>query len=110
MDDKDFTLDWAIEFISDRIRTMREAKGISAHTMSIELGQNPAYINKIENKSSKPSIEGLYNICDYLGITFAEFFDVETNHPDKLKVLIEEVKQFDDDSMNILIEIAKRFH
>lgn len=59
MQKEDFTLEWLIDFISNRIRLLREAKGVSAQTMSLELGQNVFYMNKIENKAAKPSIEGL---------------------------------------------------
>lgn len=109
MENEEFTLEWAMDFISDRIRTLREFKGVSAQTMSIELGQNLSYINKIENKISKPSIEGLFNICEYLGVTFDEFFDVESKYPNKVKELFNEVKRLKSDSLDLLISIARKF-
>lgn len=109
MDNEEFTLEWAIEFISNRIHILREAKGVSAQTMSIELGQNVSYINKIENKTAKPSIEGLFNICEYLGITFADFFDIKTKYPNSIKEFVEEVKGLDEESLKLLISIAKKF-
>lgn len=59
------TFESTIDFISNRIKLLRESKNVSAHSMSLDLGQNRTYINKIENKISKPSLEGLYNICQY---------------------------------------------
>lgn len=106
----DFTLEWAVEFISDRIRTLRERKGVSAQTMSVELGQNISYINKIENKTARPSIEGLYNICEYFGVNFYEFFDFNSKYPEKVKELLANIKNLEDDSLQLLIDIAKKLN
>lgn len=43
--------------------------------MSLSLGQSAAYINKIENRNSLPSLSGFFYICEYLKITSKEFFD-----------------------------------
>lgn len=105
---EEFTLDWIIEFIANRIRILREAQNISAQTMSRELGYNQSYINKIENKNAKPSIEGLFEICEYLEVTFEEFFDTDTECPDKVGELIECTKGLNGDTIQLLIEIAKK--
>ena len=78
-------LDEVLEFIIKRIQRLRDAKGISARDLSLSLGQNEGYINKIETKQGKPSIEGLTYICEYFKITLAEFFDEETVQPVKVK-------------------------
>jgi len=78
-------LDAVLDFIIKRIQTLRDAKGISARDLSLSLGQNEGYINKIETKQGKPSIEGLTYICEYFKITLAEFFDEETVQPVKVK-------------------------
>ncbi len=108
MKNEEFTLDWLTDFIADRIRILREAKNISAQTMSRELAHNASYINKIENKNAKPSIDGLFEICEYLEVTFEEFFDTDTNCPDKINELIECSKDLDSDTVQMLIEIAKK--
>lgn len=110
MQKDDFTLEWAIDFIANRIRMLREAKEVSAQTMSIELGQNVSYINKIENKAAKPSIEGLYNICEYLGVNFDEFFDFDSEHPEKIKELLANIQNLEGDSLQLLIDIAKKLN
>lgn len=46
-----------IIIIADKIRKLRNEKGISAREMSLELGQNVNYINLIENGKRKPSLE-----------------------------------------------------
>lgn len=110
MQNEEFTLEWAVNFIANRIRILREEKGVSAQTMSLELGQNVSYINKIENKTAKPSIEGLYNICEYLGVNFDEFFDFDAKHPEKVKELLENTKNLETDSLQLLIDVAKKMN
>ena len=63
------------EAFSKRLVQLRMAKGVSARDMSLSLGQNPGYINSIENNKTFPSMSNFFEICDYLNITPMEFFD-----------------------------------
>ena len=101
-------LDEVLEFIIKRIQRLRDAKGVSARDLSLSLGQNEGYINKIETKQGKPSIEGLTYICEYFRITLGDFFDEGTEHPVKVNELIAEVKGLDADSLDLLIGTAKK--
>ena len=97
MDEKDFSL---------RLAQLREKKGVSARDMSLSMGQNPGYINNIESGKSMPSLTGIFYICDYLGITPSEFFDMEVQNPTKLNEIIANLKRLDDrqlDTISILI-------
>lgn len=58
----------------DRLRFLRNGKGISAREMSIALGQNVNYINLIENGKRLPSLQGFFSICTYLSISPEDFF------------------------------------
>ena len=71
------------EAFSKRLVQLRMAKGVSARDMSLSLGQNPGYINSIENNKTFPSMSNFFEICDYLNITPMEFFDLESAHPEK---------------------------
>ena len=44
------------DFFADRIASLRNQKDVSAREMSLSLGQNSSYINRIENKHSFPSM------------------------------------------------------
>ena len=97
MDEKDFSL---------RLAQLREKKGVSARDMSLSMGQNPGYINNIESGKSMPSLSGIFYICEYLGITPAEFFDMEAQNPTKLNEIIANLKRLDDrqlDTISMLI-------
>lgn len=98
------------EFTQERIAELRLQKGSSARDMSLSLGQNSSYINQIENKKSLPSLQGLFYICEYFGITPQEFFDEENGYPEKLKEFIEEAKKLDESSLNNILELMKKLN
>ena len=97
------------DFISDRITKLRESKGVSARDMSLSIGQNEAYINRIENRKTKPSIDGLTFICEYFNISLSEFFDTETENPALLNKLIKSAKGLDNRKLENLIALIQDF-
>ena len=98
MDEKEF---------SHRLAKLREKKGVSARDMSLSIGQNPGYINNIETGKSMPSLTGIFYICDYLGISPAEFFDTSSDNPARLKELTGYLKQLDDSQLENVTAIVK---
>ena len=98
MDEKEFSL---------RLAKLREKKGVSARDMSLSIGQNPGYINNIETGKSMPSLAGIFYICDYLGISPAEFFDTSSDNPARLKELTGYLKQLDDSQLENVTAIVK---
>ena len=98
MTEKDFSL---------RLAKLREEKGVSARDMSLSMGQNPGYINNIENGKSMPSLSGIFYICEYLGITPKDFFDMESTNPTKAYELYDIAKRLSSDQLDHLIALAK---
>ena len=45
--------------------------------MSLALGQNASYINRIENRKAFPSMQVFFYMCEYLGVTPQEFFETD---------------------------------
>ena len=76
-----------------RLARLRSNKGISARDMSLSIGQNPNYINLIENGRALPSMTGFFYICEYLKITPSEFFDLDSSQPEALRGLVEKLKR-----------------
>ena len=62
-------------FVDNRIYELREKKNISARRLSLSLGMNSGYINKIENGRTMPSLDMLFEICTYFDITSLDFFN-----------------------------------
>lgn len=94
-------------FIGKRVATLRNAKRISARSMSLELGQSSEYINQIENGRSMPSVEVLINICDYFEISLSDFFDTKTTYPLEYKDLLSELNKLDTFELEQIVNLIK---
>ena len=98
MEEKDFSL---------RLARLREKKGVSARDMSLSIGQNPGYINNIETGKSMPSLTGIFYICEYLGVTPSEFFDLESTNPGKIDAIVQDMKHLDDAQLDTIAVLVK---
>jgi len=98
MDEKDF---------AERLEKLRLEKGVSAREMSLALGQNPSYINHIENGKALPSLQGVFYICEYLGITPAQFFDTGSINPSRLDDIIKDLKKLTGEQLEIVSKLVK---
>ena len=66
-----------------------------------------SYINQIENKKALPSLQGLFYICEYFGITPQQFFDDGNAYPVQLADLVEDMKKLDAASLEHIAAIVK---
>lgn len=96
---KDFTL---------RLARLRDQMNVSARDMSLSLGQNPGYINNIESGKALPSMSVFFYICEYLGVTPAEFFETEIKSPEKIRKITENLVSLDDDSLDCIAYLIKK--
>ena len=83
---------YEIEFCK-RLSQLRTKRGVSAREMSLALGQNPNYINHIENGQSLPSMSVFFYICEYLKITPQEFYDFDNLYPNIHRNITENLKK-----------------
>lgn len=90
-----------------RLAQLRNKKGVSARDMSLSIGQSAGYINNIECGKALPSMTGFFYICEYLGIKPVEFFDTDSNNPEKLQALINDLKHLDDAQLENISSIVK---
>lgn len=95
------------DFIAKRMAQLRLQKGVSARDMSLSLGQSESYINKIENQKTLPSINGLYYICEYFGITPSEFFDEHNAAPDILREVVTDLKSLNKEQLTMVSTLIK---
>ena len=100
------------ENFAERLSQLREARQVSAREMSLAIGQNCSYINRIENRNAFPSMQCFFYICDYLQITPQEFFDDKSQSPNRLSELTESLKALSPKQLdlinNIVIEFQKK--
>lgn len=91
----------------ERLTQLRLQKDVSARDMSLSLGQSESYINKIETKDTLPSMTVFFYICDYFGITPAEFFDTSIEAPNNLKETIELLKTLNSEQLEHINAIIR---
>ena len=95
------------DFFVERLTSLRNQKNVSAREMSLALGQNGSYINRIENKLALPSMQAFFYICEFLDITPQEFFDENNPAPIKIDQIIEELKKLDSIQLDTVMAVAK---
>ena len=94
------------DFIRERIVKLRMERGVSAREMSLSMGQSASYVNNIENRRARPSLTGLFYICEYFGITPWEFFEEGNEYPQKLRAITDSLKNLDERNLAIVAQIA----
>mgnify|MGYP001775335376 CR=1 FL=1 len=87
---------------AQRLAQLRTQKGISARDMSLSIGQNPGYINTIENGKAFPTMMNFFYICEFLDVTPQEFFDMSNQSPEKLHILMEQLKKLNPEQLNAI--------
>lgn len=92
---------------AQRLSALRINKGISARDMSLSLGQNPSYVNTIENGKAFPTMMNFFAICEYLEISPEEFFQADIPDPRKLNELAAVLKKLNMRQLDLIIQLAK---
>ena len=97
------------EFIPKRLEQLRIAKGVSARDMSLTLGQNESYINRIETEKAFPSMTVFFYICEYFGITPQQFFEEDNKNPAYVNEVMENLKKLDAKSFEHFAGLLREF-
>ena len=90
------------EDFAKRLAELRAKKKVSARDMSLSIGQCSGYISNIENGHNLPSMAVFFYICDYIGVTPCEFFEVENNDPATLSPIFEQIKKLKPEQVEVL--------
>ena len=90
-----------------RLEKLRSEKGVSARDMSLSIGQSAGYINALENRNGFPSMQVFFYICEYLGVTPAEFFDSDNSYPTEYKEMFDDIKALDHEHLGNVKAIIK---
>jgi len=93
-------------FTQKRINKLRLQKNDSAAKMSQYIGLNDAYVSRIESNERTPSLEALFAICDFLGVTPHEFFDENNPDPPIIKAIVENLKLLSDEGRASILSIT----
>ncbi len=96
-------------FFAERIASLRNQKNVSAREMSLAIGQNESYINRIENHRALPSMQNFFYICEYLDVTPSEFFDSSNKNPEKLNLILQELSSLNEKQLDVILLIIENF-
>ncbi|KIR01557.1 putative transcriptional regulator [Lachnospiraceae bacterium TWA4] len=97
------------EFFPQRLSFLRMKLGVSARDMSLSIGQNPGYINTIENGKAFPTMNNFFAICDYLHVSPTDFFDNNIEYPKQFEMIIERLPDLSEHQLNLIYGIIREF-
>lgn len=87
------------EFVRTRITELRIARGVSEHRMSLDLDKCGSYVRSITSGRALPSLNELFNICTYFGITPADFFVPLENADTAFSKLCKRLQSWSDEDL-----------
>lgn len=95
------------DFFRDRLRFLRNEKKVSAREMSLALGQNESYINKIETGRTSTTISSFLNICEYLNISPTDFFNEKVNNTSDIEEIQSLLKNLSTRQVSYITELIR---
>ena len=96
------------DFIRNRITELRLQKEVSEHRMSLDLGHARSYVHGIVSGKTLPSMTEFLYICEYFGISPAQFFDVEEERSLLAIEIGRECEALDDEEKRMLLHSIKK--
>lgn len=96
------------KFISQRITQLRLQSNISEYRLSMELGKSVGYVQAISSGRSLPSVEQLYNMADYFGMTVSEFLDPGNQDPPVVRAAIRELRRLGEEDARLILDVIRR--
>jgi len=82
--------------IGHRIKQLRKLHNTKANELAKTLDITPVYMSYLEKNNNQPSLDLLQKICNYFGITLAEFFaESELEISPELQELLNNAKKLD---------------
>ena len=96
------------KFFSERMTKLRIQKGLSEYKMSLDMGHSGSYINSIASGKAMPSMGEFLYMCEYFGITPAEFFDEKIDAPIRIAGINQILRELDESDLDLILTTAKR--
>lgn len=96
------------DFVRERITTLRLKKGVSEYQMSYDLGHSRGYVYNISSGKALPPLKEFFAICDYFGLTPAQFFDEGTQNPELIQKAVSGMKQLSETDLLMLLGLINR--
>ncbi len=97
-----------IDDILFKIGNLRDQKNLSQRKISEQLNHGESYINQIENKRTKLSMETFLQILSIMDVTPEQFFYHNEKEYEKDMTLIELISGLSEKDKDFAIEIIKK--
>lgn len=94
--------------ISERIITLREARGFSTNKLANRAGISQSYLREIEMGKKNPTVEILSYICDALNVSLSDFF--AEDNATVVPILATEIKRLSEHQQIKLAEWLHTMH
>ncbi len=95
-------------FVRERITVLRLKKGVSEYQMSYDLGHSRGYVYNISSGKALPPLKEFFAICDYFGLTPAQFFDEGTQNPELIQKAVSGMKRLNEADLLMLLGLINR--
>ena len=79
--------------IGVRIRQLREAQGWSTNALANHCGISQSFLRSVELGEKGISVEYLSLVCEALGLSLKDFFDIPTDHDGPDAVLYHRIQR-----------------
>jgi transcriptional regulator with XRE-family HTH domain len=97
--------------IGNRVRQLRQGKGISQEELALIAGLNESFIGQIERGKKNATVKTIEKICFALDVTLHEFFSFELDEidiqSDSILKASKIFKELDDIQLSKLLDIIK---
>lgn len=96
-------------FVLERIKALREQKGISESKLSLGIGHSKNYFTNITQRKTMPPIKELLAICDYFDVAPTDFFNPDLDNLSLISMLAQTARKLSDDDLKVVLSVANQF-
>ncbi len=97
--------------VGQRIKEIRESRGIKQCTLAVKLYMEPSNLTRIENGHQFPKEENLVKIADILGVEVKDLFDFtsDDSRHKKIENIISQVRSSNESQVDFLEKFVKLY-
>ena len=96
-----------VKYFRERLTKLIMEKGVSERKMSLQLGKTDTFIHHITSGRSLPLLVNFFEICNYLEITPAEFFEAQNQSPDTVHRISKELYKYSPETLEGLLTLIQ---
>ena len=96
-------------YIRNRVKGLREQKGVSEYKMSKDIDCSDSYVHNFMMGKSLPSHVELFIMCEYFDISLSDFYDTKKRNPVLVNKALDIFSKLDDKDMKLVLGILDRF-